>query len=164
MLETTIELDEISDWLDRLEKAAVKAPLVAMQRLQVRGEEHALRLLNQLIYMTPERGGYRRTGNLRANFRVFAVQERGEARLYMVNTTPGYPPHVEQGTYDNKLEPDDIISLAEGIPGEVILMDFGDAQGKGMEPRPSFYPTWVKLARELPGEVMTALVEEIEKA
>jgi hypothetical protein len=163
VLKATITRDEITPWLDRLEAAAAKVPQVAMERLRVRGEEHFLRLVNALIYDTPERGGYSRTGRLKRGIKAHVVREGGQARLYLVNTQPAYPGYVEVGTYDNRLTIEEVLAMAEGVPDELILLDV-PREGKGMEARPTLYPTWVYLARTMPEVVMDALFELVENA
>jgi hypothetical protein len=146
----------------RLTTAGRTAQRVAIQRLAVSGEAHALRAINELIYWKEERG-YQRTGDLRASIHAFAVEQGKVWKVYLVATAP-YAAFNERGTFGSRgpwtgrVSVQDILQMAANAPGELIVLEFGSVE-KGLEPRPFILPSWELMRREMPRTVYEALLE-----
>lgn len=160
----TSEVDNLFASLERF--AARDAGRVAFQRVAVKSEQHALRLLDALIYSTPPRGGYERTRRLRRGMQVF-VREEGEGPvLYVINDARSprgapYSVYNELGTRTGATSPDAILNRARGmVPSELILIQFGRVSG-GLEPRPFFFPTVAYAEHLIPIELEQALLERL---
>lgn len=168
-IELEVNTEDAEKFLRSLDQfARIDAGRVAMQRVAVRGLQHALKLLDQLIYNTPERGGYKRTFRLRRGMRTFTRKEGNEHVLYILNDARSergapYPVYNELGTYEGATSPEDMFSQARSeVPSELVLMEFGRV-AFGLEPRPFFFPTLAVMEYELPAELERALYERIRK-
>lgn len=157
----TSEVDQLLQVLDRFGQR--DAGRVAMQEVAVKSLEHALRLLDTLIYDTPPRGGYERTRRLRRGMKTFVREETEGPVLYFVNDARSksgapYPVYNEMGTRALAQRPDAILNMARSrLPTDLVLIEFGRQSG-GLEPRPFFLPTVAYAEHLLPVELERALL------
>ncbi len=164
-----VDLTPLRNLIDALDEFADRdAGRVAMQRVAVTGLQHALRLLDLLIYDTPERG-YTRTRRLRRSMRTFIREENGGPVLYLINDARSkqgapYPVYNELGTRKLARSPADILNAArKQVPTDLVLIEFGRGKG-GLEPRPFFFPTLAVIEHALPIEMERALLERLRRA
>lgn len=135
----------------RLSNNARQALTVTAQQTAAAGQEHALQALDTLIYNTPRRGGYVRTGRLfdQTYTRVFTDQPgaagEGRAVIEIGNRAP-YAPYVEHGTYFNYRDIDAIVNDAENRNSDPIVLRYLQRR-PGVEPRPFIYPSVVLMQR-----------------
>ena len=169
-LDITLDTSEVDRLLQALSEFGRKdAGRVALQRVAVKSLQHALALLDALIYDTPPRGGYERTRRLRRGMKTFVREEDGGPVLYIINDARSkrgapYPVYNELGTYANARNPADILAAAQGrVPSNLILMQFGKV-GRGLEPRPFFFPTVAYAEHIIPIELERALLERLASA
>ena len=107
--------------------------------------------MDTLIYNTPRRSGYVRTGRLfdQTYTRVFTDQPgaagEGRAVIEIGNRAP-YAPYVEHGTYFNYRDIDAIVNDAEARNSDPIVLHYLQRR-PGVEPRPFIYSTVVFMQR-----------------
>lgn len=151
----TLEL-EVKSQLDRV-----------FNRLQGDAEAIATEVINALIYRTPERGGYKRTGALRDSIEAVWVQvgDRWSIILTAVGGAGGrrYALFNEAGTYDGAVSLQSILARARANKNALILLEYGDPV-MGLEPRPWTIPTVVMLRRDFPKEFTQAVIAAEKRA
>src|SRR5690606_15570595 len=106
-------------------------------RLQGDAEAVATEIINALIYRTPERGGYKRTGSLRDSIEAGWVQA-GDKWTLILTAVGGaggrrYALFNEAGTYDGAVSLRSILARAERDKRALILLEYGDP-AMGLEP------------------------------
>lgn len=129
-------------------------------RLEGDAEAIATEIINALIYRTPERGGYKRTGALRDSIEAAWVQV-GDRWSIILTARGGaggrtYALYNEAGTYDGAVSLDSILRRARANQAALILLEYGDP-ASGLEPRPWTIPTIVMLRRDFPKHFMEAV-------
>ena len=166
MIEFTLRGAEgVPTYLRNLDKAGQAAARIGMARVSIRGKEHALELINTLIYNTPQRGGYIRTGALRRSIEFYVRGNQYSTSIYAVAGRDLIRPYAkfnEQGTRESHVSAEDILAQARSTVGELILLEYGRGRG-GLEPRPFMYPTLIFMERILPEEVYAALQRNMPK-
>ncbi len=133
-------------------------------------KDMAVDLINAQIYDTPPRGGYDRTGALKAS--VYAAKDRHRRTRWriMVGARGGaggreYALYNERGTYGGRVSLESILKRAEGaaLTAGLIRLQYGDPS-KGLEPRPWTIPTAVAVSRMFVAVVQQAVREAEREA
>lgn len=123
-------------------------------------EEHARRLVTILIYNTPQRSGYDRTGALRESIKAFPQKLGSEEWIVRVGATSGpgaeYALFNEAGTLEGSVTFEEILAQARGAAGDLIILEFG-RPSRGLEPRPFIIPTAVHTVRVAPAFILQAV-------
>lgn len=159
-MEIGIDFDPSDGFFANLKLVAEKTAQFAVAKIAIDTKENAIEIINQLIYLTPERGGYARTGDLRASINTFAVPTvEGWAMVIVFGGLEApYAGENELGRDSRRETPASILARAQAAPNELIILEYGITPGLGLEPRPVFYPSWVMAVRQLPVEVRNQLL------
>jgi hypothetical protein len=162
-IEVDFDDSDFKRFFKGLNRAGQNAVFVGMQRLARDTLEHAQELLERLIYATPERGGYERTGKLRRGVRTYVTTDASGPTLWLI-ATADYSDYNERGTYDYKIEPSEIIAKAQASNADLILLEYGRNPGlKGLEPRPWHYVSSVWAQKNLPRVVYKAILDAVSR-
>lgn len=132
-----------------------------VRQLTQEAEAYATELITVMIYDTPQRGGYERTGMLRDSIVASSHQlasDRWEIRVYARGGAGGreYALFNELGTFDNHRSFEQILAAANVATARLIELNYG-RPGKGLEPRPWVIPTAVHVARRAPLLILEAV-------
>lgn len=150
-LDLTFDGSEIDELLEQLKRIPDEEVREGLDQLRVDGVDHARELLDRLIYMTPMRGGYRRSRALTNNVAGFVRRERGGYAIYIFDRE-NYAWFNELGTYDYAVSPEEVINRARSRSNsQLVMVEYGREDGmSGLEPRPFLFPTMVWLEATLP--------------
>lgn len=162
-----VDLSKLVRHWNALELETKSALDRAFHRMQGDAEAVATEIINALIYRTPERGGYKRTGALRDS--IEAVWVNVGDRWSLILTASGgaggrrYALFNEAGTYDGAVSLQSILARARRDDRALILLEYGDP-ATGLEPRPWTIPTVVMMRRDFPKEFAAAVASAEKKA
>lgn len=126
--------------------------------LKEAAERDAQHLISILIYDTPERSGYARTGDLRNSIRSSVTPAGTDKWLITVGAGDGidYAIYNELGTLEAHRSFDEIIATAKSTAGDLIILEYGQPS-RGLEPRPWVIPSIVGVSRRAPPFIIQAV-------
>jgi hypothetical protein len=142
----------LSRFVSGLNQRGQSAVFRGMNRAAALAVESMTDLADQQIYSTPERS-YRRTMRLRGSMRAWVDHDAKGFDLHMqaAVSPKDYAPYNELGTYDHRVTPEEIQRRADQAAATLVKLEFGRGQGRGLEARPFFYPSFVFVSKMLPG-------------
>lgn len=159
-----VDISGLERHYKQLEVEVEKNTKALMTREVTEAEERALELIDKVIYDTPERGGYKRTGALKRSIYAVYVKRGYEWHLEvgaLGSPERAYALYNERGTYKGRVTLDSIMKLAmKNAYKGLIVLEYGDA-AKGLEPRPWTIPVVVMMNRDL-GPKLDAAIAEAE--
>lgn len=126
--------------------------------LSQQAEQDAKTEITRVIYNTPERGGYERTGALRDSIKGFAQVDRAGVTVGLEARGGAegreYASYTELGTRGSFRDVASILADARDAPFGALA---SYSRSTGLEPRPYLYPALAEAERNLEGAILDAV-------